>query len=320
VAALAWLLTGPVGRASAPPPPGPDAPGPDLIIVQPDIGQDEKWAAARAEVHLARLIGLSREGPPARPGVPRLILWPEVALPQAELEADPGLRAYLATLLRPGDLLLLGGLSVDRDARGVATAARNSLFVLDAAGTILARYDKHHLLPGGEYVPLRPLADALGLSRLAPGSLDFSPGPGPRTLTLPGGVPPLGPMICYEMIFPGRIVEPGSHRPAWMFNPSNDAWFGAAGPPQHLALARLRAIEEGLPMARSTPTGVSALVGPDGWVLAALGQRAMGVVARPLPAPLPPPPFARFGHRTSLGVALVLALAAAWLARRAGGT
>mgnify|MGYP005837458575 CR=1 FL=1 len=289
----------------APPALATTAPGPDLLIVQPDIGQDEKWAAARAEVHLARLMALSREGPPARPGVARLILWPEVALPKAELERDAALRAYLATLLRPGDLLLSGGLAVARDAAGRATAAANSLFVLDHAGAIVARYDKHHLVPGGEYVPLKPLADALGLSRLAPGSLGFTPGPGPRTVALPG-LPAAGPMICFEMIFPGRIVERGPRRPAWMFNPSNDAWFGAAGPPQHLALARLRAIEEGLPMARATPTGISALVGPDGTLLAALGQRAMGVVARPLPPPRPPTPFARFSHATSLALALLL--------------
>jgi apolipoprotein N-acyltransferase len=321
LAALAFALSAPLERT--PPPLNPAGPGPDLLIVQPDIGQDEKWAAARAEVHLARLMALSREGPSPRRGVARLILWPEVALPQAEIEAQADLRAYLATLLRPGDLLLLGGLSVERDARGVAVAARNSLFVLDATGAILARYDKHHLVPGGEYVPLKPLADALGLSRLAPGSLGFTPGPGPRTLALPGGLPAVGPMICYEMIFPGRIVERGERRPDWMLNPSNDAWFGAAGPSQHLALARLRAIEEGLPIARSTPTGISALVGPDGMVLAALAQRGMGVVARALPAPRPPTPFARMGHLASLGVALVLAALAAlaaWLARRGHGT
>ena len=289
------------------------APNTELVIVQPNIGQAEKWDPAAQDRDLAKLMRLSHPAAAARAGVPRAILWPEVALAQAEPARDPGLRARLATLLRPGDLLITGALSADWNAAGEPTAARNSVFVIDSAARILARFDKFHLVPGGEYVPLRPLADVIGLSRLAPGDIDFTPGPGPRTITLPG-LPAVGPLVCYEMIFPTDIVDE-AHRPAWLFNPSNDAWFADTGPWQHLALARLRAIEEGLPIARSTPTGVSALIGPDGALLATVPQRTEGTIVAQLPAAAPPPPFARGGDWIPLGLG-AFALTAARRARR----
>lgn len=287
----------------------------ELVIVQPDIGQSDKWDPAAAPRQLALLMRLTRSAPPPAPGIARIILWPEVALPQAEIESDQPLRLTLATLLRPGDLLLTGGLAVTRDTNGRPVAAANSLFAIDSAARLVARYDKHHLVPGGEYVPLRPVADALGLSRLAPGDLDFTPGTGPRTLALPG-LPAVGPMICYEMIFAGRIVE-RARRPEWLVNPSNDAWFGDVGPPQHLALARLRAIEEGLAVARATPTGISALIDPRGHLIATLPQHRAGVITAMLPPPRTAPPFARFGHLTSLVLALMF-VAAAWGIDRRG--
>lgn len=297
-AALSW---GPAPPARA------DAPR--LTIVQPNIGQGEKWDPNQQRRHLATLMRLSPRSAPGR----RIVLWPEVALPEAELAADGRLRGTLATLLGPGDLLLIGGLLVERDRAGLAVAARNSLFAIDAAGRIVARYDKAHLVPGGEYVPLRPLADALGLSRLAPGALDFTPGPGARTLALPG-LPAVGPRICYEMIFPAAAVE-RARRPDWIVNPSNDAWFGRVGPPQHLAMSRLRAIEEGLPIARSTPTGVSALIDGRGRVLASIPQAVAGRLDVALPPPLPAPPFARAGHFATLALALAIA-ALGWARHR----
>lgn len=285
-----------------------NAPGPRVVlrIVQPNIGQEEKWAADGGARSLATLVGLSRA--PAPSAAPRIILWPEAALAQHELEREPQTRATLAALLRPGDLLMTGGISVSYDSGGNPAAARNRLFVLDHAGSVIATFDKYHLVPGGEYVPLRPLADALGLSRLAPGNLDFTPGSGPRTIALPG-LPALGPMICYEMIFPHAVVDE-AHRPAWLFNPSNDAWFGGAGPPQHLALARLQAVAEGLPIARSTPTGISALIGPDGGLIAKLPQHKAGVIELPLPAALPPTLYSLYGDTIPAALALMcLALA-----------
>ncbi len=290
-------------------PPAPTPRPVQLVIVQPNISQADKWDPSAQARNLDTLMRLSRTASPTRD--PRVILWPEAALAEAEPETDPALRTRLATLLRPGDLLLTGGLSARYDRAGTPVAATNSVFVIDSAGAIRARYDKSHLVPGGEYVPLRPIADALGLSRLAPGDVDFTPGSGPRTIILPG-IPPVGALICYEMIFPTAIVDE-AHRPGWLFNPSNDAWFADTGPWQHLALARLRAIEEGLPIARSTPTGVSALIGANGAILATLPQRTPGVIVQPLPAPGPRTPFSRAGDL----IPLALGLLALGLSRRA---
>ena len=130
---------------------------------------------------------------------------------------------------------------------------------LGRAGEILGRYDKAHLVPYGEYLPMRPLLSAIGLSRLAPGDIDFTPGPGPRTIDIGGEFGKVGFQLCYEMIFSGDVVDE-RNRPGFIFNPSNDAWFGSWGPPQHLAQARLRAAEEGIPVLRATPTGISAVI------------------------------------------------------------
>jgi apolipoprotein N-acyltransferase len=274
-------------------------------IVQPNIGQQEKWSPAFDARNFERLASLSGE-----PGAaPRLLLWPEAAVSDY-LEDDPVARARLARLLGPRDLLMTGGTKVEWNADGRPIGARNSLFVLDAAGRILARYDKAHLVPYGEYLPMRPLLSAIGLSRLAPGDLDFWPGPGPRTLMLPGfGKAAI--QICYEIIFSGHVVDE-ARRPDFLFNPSNDAWFGPSGPPQHLAQARLRAIEEGLPIVRATPTGISAVIDADGRLLATLPLHAAGVIDRTLPAPHPATPFARHGNVLPfLFVALLVVVAIA---------
>jgi apolipoprotein N-acyltransferase len=248
--------------------------------------------------------GITDELAPKRPGA--IILWSESALPYA-VEEEPGVRARLASVIGPDDLLLFGGVAVMRDAAGEVTALTNSLFVLDSKGTILGRYDKAHLVPLGEYVPARALMTALGVARLAPGDIDFYAGPGPRTLDLPG-FSPVGVQICYEIIFPGRVID-AANRPAWIANISNDAWFGPSGPPQHLAQARLRAIEEGLPIARVTPTGISAMIDAHGRLTASIDAGVQGVESAPLPAALPPTLFARHGHLAPALFGLLLLLA-----------
>jgi apolipoprotein N-acyltransferase len=279
------------------------APGALMRIVQPNIGQQDKWQSGAEAANYRRLFDLS--GRP--PGEPRLLLWPEAAVPDY-LEEEPGVRQRLARLLGPRDVLLTGGVALEFGPDGHVIAARNSLFAMDANARLLGRYDKSHLVPYGEYLPMRPILSAIGLSRLAPGDLDFWPGPGPRSITLPGfGV--VGVQICYEIIFPGHVID-AAHRPALLFNPSNDAWFGAWGPPQHLAQARLRAIEEGVTVVRSTPTGISAVIGADGRLLAHLPWRTAGAIDWRIPAPSPPPLFARFGNALSLIVALGLIVAA----------
>jgi apolipoprotein N-acyltransferase len=287
----------------APPPP---ATGPLITVVQPMIGQGERWNPTLGERHLAREIALS-----GKPGpIPRILLWSESAFEDDVAEA-PEIRAEVTPLLGPKDVVFGGGVQPIRNADGAMIAARNSSFVIDAAGGIVGRYDKAHLVPYGEYLPMRPILSRIGLSRLAPGDLDFRPGPGARTITLPTGVK-VGVQICYEMVFSGHVVDEDD-RPDFIFNPSNDSWFGRAGPPQHLAQARLRAIEEGLPVARATPTGISALIAPDGRIVDKLDAGAMGMFNARLPAPVARPLFTYMGNWMA-GIAALLMVALAFVA------
>ena len=282
-------------------------------VVQPNIGQENKHDPAFEEETYARLIGLSADGSPASAGgPPRLVFWPESAVPDF-LTENAGARRRASRVLRPSDLLVTGGVAGDRDARGELAGVGNSLLVVTPDARLVGRYDKAHLTPYGEYLPMRPILSAIGLSRLVPGDLDFTPGPGPRTLGLPG-FGRMGVQICYEIVFSGHVVD-GGDRPDFLFNPSNDAWFGRWGPPQHLAQARLRAVEEGLPVIRSTPTGISAVVDARGHLLASLPWRRPGRIDAAIPGALPPTPFARAGNALSFAFSGLL-LAGAWFARR----
>jgi apolipoprotein N-acyltransferase len=291
-----------------------------LRIIQPNIGQQDKWREDFIEENEARLAGMSRAGK----GTPRLLLWPEAAVtrplenglafPLYQREAAT-LRRRVGQMMGPADLLLTGGVTwQSRDGLDV-NSATNSVFAMDRTGRIHARYDKAHLVPYGEYLPMRPILSAIGLSRLAPGDIDFDPGPGPQTLDLPV-VGKVGFQLCYEVIFSGEVID-WKNRPNFLFNPSNDAWFGRWGPPQHLAQARLRALEEGVPVLRSTPTGISAVIDARGALLHSLPWRKPGVIDAVLPAPLPPTLFARLGNVLPLVFALLLALGAMLLGRRA---
>jgi len=273
--------------------------GPLIRVVQPNIGQQDKHDKAFDKVNFEKLADLT--GTPGRE--PRLILWPEAAVPDF-LEEEEWARERLARLIGPRDMLVTGGVALVEDKEGYVIAARNSSFVLTPGAEIIARYDKAHLVPYGEYLPMRPILSALGLSRLVPGDLDFRPGPGPQSTGVPG-FGRMGVQICYEIIFSGHVVD-RNNRPDFLFNPSNDAWFGSWGPPQHLAQARLRAIEEGIPVIRSTPTGISAVIDADGNLLHRLPFRKAGYIETHLPPPHPPTLFARYGNILSLGFAFFL--------------
>jgi apolipoprotein N-acyltransferase len=296
-----------------------------LRIVQPNIGQEIKWNPDFEVENFRRLRRMARGGS----GEPRLVLWPEAAVidPLQDGRRDPLARASAARVgqivgasIQPNDLLLTGGVSF-RSADGeLVTSATNSVFVMNASGRILARYDKSHLVPYGEYLPMRPILSALGLSRLAPGDIDFDSGPGPQSFLLPG-VGQIGFQLCYEIIFSGEVVQRGN-RPEFLFNPSNDAWFGAWGPPQHLAQARLRAVEEGLPILRSTPTGISAVIDAEGRLLHSIPWRTSGVINARLPRPAPETLFSKLGNLLPILFALLLAgiaIAVRWK-RRYGRT
>ncbi len=278
-----------------------ETPGSLLRIVQPNIGQQDKHVDSFHAVNFRKLEQMT-----GAPGAePRLILWPEAAVPDY-LEEDAGARLRIASLLGPKDVLLTGGVALEYAADGRVAGARNSVFALMPDGRLTGRYDKAHLVPYGEYLPMRPVLSAIGLSRLVPGDIDFWPGPGPRSLAVPG-FGKIGFQVCYEMIFSGHVVD-RANRPAFIFNPSNDAWFGSWGPPQHLAQAQLRAMEEGLPVVRSTPTGISAIIDATGRVEKALPYQKAGAIEAHLPPALPPTLFAQFGNSLPLIFAAFLAL------------
>jgi apolipoprotein N-acyltransferase len=296
-------------------------PGVPLRIVQPNIGQELKWTPGFERETLRLLARLSEP----TSGAPRLLLWPEAAVTSAiedgRVAPSHQRRAALhrrdvGALVGPRDLLLTGGITF-RSANGEnVTSGTNSVFAMDRAGRVFARYDKAHLVPYGEYLPMRSILEPLGLSRLAPGDIDFDSGPGPQTLTLPF-VGKVGFQLCYEIIFSGEVVERGN-RPAFLFNPSNDAWFGRWGPPQHLAQARLRALEEGLPVLRSTPTGISAVIDAEGRLLHSIPWQTAGVIDSGLPPPKPPTLFAMGGNLLPFLFALLLSAAAIAVRRKRG--
>jgi apolipoprotein N-acyltransferase len=257
-------------------------PGVRLRIVQPSIPQTLKWNPEAAESNFQRLLALS-----AGPGREQVtdIIWPEAAATYF-LNREPARRAAIATVVPPGGLVLTGALRTDPPP-GRGEHAWNSLVALDGAGEIRASYDKFHLVPFGEYMPLRSLVP---IAAIANHGVDFSAGPGPRTLDLPR-LPPVGPLICYEVIFPGAVVDP-ARRPGWLLNITNDAWYGfSSGPFQHFAIARVRAIEEGLPLVRAANNGISGVIDPYGRVVKRLGLDDIGVIDSALPLGLAEPPL-----------------------------
>jgi apolipoprotein N-acyltransferase len=278
-----------------------------LHVVQPNIGQKDKYRPGYEGQNFAKLAAMTKAGAKNRA---RLILWPEAAVPyQLTEEADK--RALIASVMEPGDILLTGADTIfkTRKQRGnmIETewiGAANSAYALDHKGRILWRYDKAHLVPFGEYLPMRQWLEPLGLTRLVPGDLDFWPGPGPRSHYVPE-LGKIGTQICYEIIFSGALVD-RDDRPLFIFNPSNDAWYGSWNQPQFLAQARLRAIEEGLPIIRSTPTGISAVIDANGHVVAQIAPNKPGFVQAELPMANPPTLFARFGNILPLGFAVLL--------------
>ncbi len=307
LAALAVAAVVPLPLAS----PLVSAAGPTTVVVQPNFSQDAKHGPDYAQRAWARQIALTRAA--RTPAGPRLILWPEGAIEEPPFE-DPGVGARVNRLLRAGDVLMAGGITLERDRFGIARSATNSVFGFDAAGRVTGRYDKAHLVPYGEYLPMPRLLGALGLARLVPGSIYYAPGPGPRGVDV-AGVGRIAVQICYEIIFSGQVIDP-DRRPRALFNPSNDAWFGAWGPPQHLAQARMRAREEGVPIVRSTTNGISAVIGADGALVATLPRHAAGAIVEPLPPARAATLFARLGNRLPLGLCLLVLLAAVALARR----
>jgi apolipoprotein N-acyltransferase len=260
-----------------------------LRIVQPNIPQALKWDRGERERNLFRHIELSRA-----PGheTRDVVIWPETA---STFPIDSGSAvAEVAARALTGPAHLIAG-APRVTGTGDDFRAYNGLVVLDADTQVVASYDKHHLVPFGEYLPLRKLLGRLGVEKLVQGSpVDFSPGTGPRTLRVPG-LPGFSPLICYEAIFPGAVAA-ADQRPAWLLSLTNDAWFGPnAGPAQHFAMARMRAVEEGLPIVRAANTGISAVVDAGGRVQDRLDTGVKGVIDADLPPPHGRTFYSRFG-------------------------
>jgi len=266
-----------------------------LRVVQPNIAQADKWRPALRQQHLLDQVVMSTDDANAVTHV----LWAETAAPFA-LNRAPQAMSALSVAAPVGGVVLTGAprvLGSGRDRQSF-----NSLFAISRNGRIVASYDKAHLVPFGEYTPLQGL---IPIPQLTVGT-GFSAGPGPITITV-SGLPSFSPLICYEIIFPGAVTGPGQ-RPDWLFNLTNDAWFGlSSGPYQHLAAAQMRAVEEGLPVIRAANTGISATVDSFGRLIFKLPLGQRGILDTPLPTALPPTLFARFGNSLFLFVALGLA-------------
>jgi apolipoprotein N-acyltransferase len=283
--------------------------GVKLRIMQPNLTQDEKFNYGAKQQVMERYLALSdRATGPGSTGVKDVthLIWPESAFPFF-LTREPDALAQIANLLPPNGVLIVGA------ARAASVAptpgmihAYNSIYVIDHTGAILSVYDKLHLVPFGEYLPFQDTLESLGLMQLTKVHGGYIPGTVRKPISVPGA-PPFLPLICYEIVFPGDVVPPGE-RPGWMVNVTNDGWFGqSSGPYQHLQQARVRAIEEGLPLVRAANTGVSAVVDPLGRIVRSLPLGTEGVLDSPLPRAIAPTPYARLGD-SPIGIVMLAAL------------
>jgi apolipoprotein N-acyltransferase len=274
----------------------PNSTGLWLRLVQPSIPEKAKWDPAAAEANFSRLTKLS--GAPSDHPL-AAIVWPEAAAPFL-IERNESGRAALAVIAPKNGYLITGALRGNPPPAAV-NQVWNSIEAVDSKGAIRARYDKAHLVPFGEYVPFSEL---LPMKKFTPGAIDVSAGPGPETLTLPG-LPAFAPIVCYEAIFPAAIVDEND-RPGWILNVTNDAWYGhSSGPYQHFAIARTRAVEEGLPLVRAANNGISGVVDSVGRVVAGMDLDTIGYLDAALPSAAPPTLYARCGDGIFLAMLLL---------------
>ena len=286
-----------------------------LRIMQPNLQQDVKFNyAAKAAVMQKYLTLSDRASGPQSTGVrdAQILIWPESAFPFF-LTREADAMAQIADLLPKGTVLITGAVRApDLPAGARVTRAYNSIYLIDHDGSVLSVYDKLHLVPFGEYLPLQDLMEKLGFVQLTKVQGGFMPGTRRRTMELPNA-PRVLPLICYEAIFPGNVAA-RDDRPGWIVNLTNDGWFGiSTGPYQHLQQARLRAVEEGLPVVRAANTGISAVIDPSGRVVARLDLGIEGVLDGNLPSALPPTIYARL---RDIPAAVIVVVALALVIRR----
>jgi apolipoprotein N-acyltransferase len=286
-----------------------------LRIVQADIDQAAKWRPENSAEIFADYLDLTNSGGTQTPlNAVNIVIWPETAVPFLLADTPDALEAIGAALPRKTSLVVGSARLVEnRDGQGISGPARiyNSLLVIDDQGRVVSSYDKMHLVPFGEYLPFQDFMEGLGIMQLTGVRGGFSSGAGPRLLSIPGA-PPASPLICYEIIFPDDVTE-SSARPGWLLNVTNDAWFGSsAGPYQHFHQARVRAVEQGLPVARAANTGISALIDPYGRILAEINLGEKGVIDVDLPKVGPPTLYVRL--KILLEISVVVLTLACWLA------
>ncbi|WJS02672.1 apolipoprotein N-acyltransferase [Roseibium aggregatum] len=276
----------------------------DIRIVQPSIDQKDKWRPELRDEIFQTFLDMTEAplGGAARVGQPRMVVWPESAVPFL-LTQEPGALFRIGQSLGDKTELVTGAIRAEPGMRGADYF--NSVFVIGTEGTVQGIYDKVRLVPFGEYVPFKPLLESLGISNLA-GPMDgFEAGYQPRVLTTSESFSFL-PMICYEAIFPGSL-DGVSRRPDFLLNVTNDAWFGRTpGPYQHLAQARLRAIETGLPLIRAANTGVSAVIDAKGQVVAKLAIFEKGLIDSKLPQRLDNTLYGIFGDLPVLVISFLI--------------
>ncbi len=286
-----------------------------LRIMQPNLQQDARFNySAKAEVMQKYLTLSDRASGPQSTGVSdaKILIWPESAFPFF-LTREADAMAQIADLLPRGTVLITGSVRAPDGPPGArVTRAYNSIYIIDHDGSVLSVYDKLHLVPFGEYLPFQDWMEKLGFVQLTKVQGGFIAGTRRRTLEIPDA-PRALPLICYEAIFPGSVA-PRDDRPGWIVNLTNDGWFGiSTGPYQHLQQARLRAVEEGLPVVRAANTGISAVIDPSGRIVARLGLGIEGVLDASLPAALPPTVYAQLRE---IPIAVIVAVALLLVIRR----
>jgi apolipoprotein N-acyltransferase len=300
VVLAAWAGYGVYRTERTPPTP----PGVEVVLVQGNVPQGDKWDPASARTVFERYLALTRKGvaeaQEAAPGAPIAVVWPESASPYF-VGQDANARAAIWQAAAPAQVAIIGSVRFDQNRRPF-----NSLFALTGPDSAAGIYDKWHLVPFGEFAPSwMPFA-----VQLVPGA-GFAFGSGPKTIHVEG-LPPFGGFICYEAIYSAQVVDEAD-RPSWLVNITNDAWFGnSSGPRQHLAAARFRAVEEGLPLVRAANTGITAAFDAYGNELGRLPPNEPGAMVVALPGKLPPTPFSRQG----LVIPALLALATCGTALR----
>ena len=292
--------------------------GVHLRIMQPNLQQDVRFNYAAKHDVMKRYIALSsRTSGPESPGLGDVtqLIWPESAFPFF-LNREADALAQIADLLPQRTVLITGAVRLADPENPAQSGAFNSIYVIDHGGSIAAVYDKLHLVPFGEYLPLEPFLEGLGLQELTKQRGGFLAGDRHRLIAVPGA-PMALPLICYEIIFTGEMM-PAGNRPGWIINVTNDGWFGvvSTGPYQHFQQARVSAIEVGLPLVRAANTGISAVVDPVGRIINSLPLGAEGALDAPLPRAIGAPLYARVGDAPAIIMVVISLIVAVHCRRR----